>query len=151
MTRLLEKYSEDISYVITSTEAHTADQNARQKVASIMSVALSRMKKSKDPKETGIYKYSTMVKNCKTWEAFEEGCRNIFPLKKPHNLIEQMNKHFDWKIKFVIPPKPVKKNKKPDKLDLRIRDIEIRVEKIEEIFDKGFKLLVVPIGLVKGE
>jgi hypothetical protein len=122
-TTLGEAYIQPaIDHVIGAMDCDSDDFDIRHKIATSMKRAIT-MSTNKDgdvrePKQTIIYRFATLLDGCKSFEELENKCLKAFDGRGDCRADKLLTKFdFDWTMPFTIPsfkikPKPPRKNSK---------------------------------------
>ena len=103
------EYKKTIDNILESTNHDKTDEIIRNKIATSISRAISMSKATgvgevRQPRQTILYRFSTILKDCKTYEQLDKRCKEAFVGRsdcKANRLLEKFS--LDWNINFDVP------------------------------------------------
>ena len=135
------EYRKTIDSIIESTNYDKTDERIRDKLATSISRAINMSKIAGDgsirqPRQTVLYRFATILKDCNTYEQAEKRCREAFRGRfdcRANRLFAKFN--YDWNISFDVPEIETRKEKKAKKEKERLALIE--EERIRQEQEQG--------------
>ena len=105
----IAEYKKTIDNILESTMHDKLDERVRNRIATSMSRAINMSKMTGDgsvrqPRQTVLYRFATILKDCNTFEQLDKRCREAFQNRydcRAWKLLEKFD--IDWDIKFDIP------------------------------------------------